>query len=220
MSDVAGGVPPWRCALHKLPKLEDARLEIVSVVCLWVFLREKSQKSKASNTSRSPEPLYSATKYSNAEETAGLPASCHPRQNRSGGTSGTARRGQLTRPSGAAEREKSSCEVWHRADIGWPPPPRDPEKRKLFDEVRADYYRQKEHDRKLGRSGRIYSEHKYHKFMKLKMAELANNGVSGAERMRMAATTWSNHALVYGHARMPSWEQWVTGLTCPCVRMS
>ena len=75
-------------------------------------------------------------------------------------------------------------------------PPRDPKKRKLFDEVRADYYRQKEHDRKLGRSGRIYSEHKYHKFMKLKMAELANNGVSGAERMRMAAAAWSNHALV------------------------
>ena len=70
-------------------------------------------------------------------------------------------------------------------------PPKDPERRKLFDDVRFEYYRQKAQDRKMGRSGRIYSEHKYHKFMKLKMAELASNGTSGAERMKLAAAAWS-----------------------------
>ena len=61
----------------------------------------------------------------------------------------------------------------------------------MFDDVRFEYYRQKAQDRKMGRSGRIYSEHKYHKFMKLKMAELASNGTSGAERMKLAAAAWS-----------------------------
>ena len=78
-------------------------------------------------------------------------------------------------------------------------PPKDPVKRKLFDDIRMEYYRQKEQDRKMGRSGRIYSENKYHKFMKLKMQELACNGVSGwnkgAERMRRAASPWSEHKL-------------------------
>jgi len=74
-------------------------------------------------------------------------------------------------------------------------PPKDPEKRKLFDDIRMEYYRQKEQDRKMGFSGRIYSENKYHKFMKLKMQELASNGVSGAERMRLAAAAWSEHKL-------------------------
>ena len=47
----------------------------------------------------------------------------------------------------------------------------------------------------MGRSGHIYSEHKYHKFMKHKMQELACNGVSGADRMRLAAAAWSEHKL-------------------------
>ena len=68
-------------------------------------------------------------------------------------------------------------------------------KRKLFDDIRMEYYRQKEQDRKKGSSGRIYSEHKYHKLMKLKMQELACNGVSGADRMRLAAAAWSEHKL-------------------------
>ena len=41
VSDVAGCVPPWCRALRKLSKLEKARLETVSVVCLWLFFREK-----------------------------------------------------------------------------------------------------------------------------------------------------------------------------------
>ena len=47
----------------------------------------------------------------------------------------------------------------------------------------------------MGRSGRIYSEHKYHKSMQLKMQELACNAVSGADRMRLAAAAWSEHKL-------------------------
>ena len=39
-------------------------------------------------------------------------------------------------------------------------PPQDPEKRKAFDLLWTEYYRQKEQDRMHGRSGRIYTEHK------------------------------------------------------------
>ena len=80
-------------------------------------------------------------------------------------------------------------------------PPKDPEKRKLFDDIRMEYYKQKEQDRKMGRSGRIYSENKYHKFMKLKMQELAtaarntSTTLSPPERMRLAAAAWSEHKL-------------------------
>ena len=49
-------------------------------------------------------------------------------------------------------------------------PPKDPKRRQLFDDLRMEYYRQKEQHRKMGRrTGRIYSEHKCRKFMKLKM---------------------------------------------------
>ena len=80
-------------------------------------------------------------------------------------------------------------------------PPKDPVKRKLFDDIRMEYYRQKEQDRKKGSSGRIYSEHKYHKFMKLKMQELAtaarstSTTLSPPESMRLAAAAWSEHEL-------------------------
>ena len=48
--------------------------------------------------------------------------------------------------------------------------PNNPKKRQLFDDLRMEYYRQKEQYRKTSRrTGRIYSENKYHKFMKLEM---------------------------------------------------
>ena len=49
-------------------------------------------------------------------------------------------------------------------------PPKDPKKRQLFDDLRMECYGQKEQYRKTSRrTGRIYSENKYHKFMKLEM---------------------------------------------------
>ena len=79
----------------------------------------------------------------------------------------------------------------------------------MFDDIRHEYYRQKEVERKKGRcSGRIYSEHKYHKLMKLKMQELAGNGVSSAERMRLAAAVWSEHKLGGAAARSALDEAW------------
>ncbi|MDA8583476.1 hypothetical protein N9L68_04565 [bacterium] len=49
-------------------------------------------------------------------------------------------------------------------------PPKGPKRRQLFDDLRMEYYRQKEQYRKAGwRTGCIYSDHKYNQFMKLNM---------------------------------------------------
>ena len=49
-------------------------------------------------------------------------------------------------------------------------PPKDPKKRKLFDDLRMEYYRQQEQYRTTSRgTGLICSENKYHTFMKLEM---------------------------------------------------
>ena len=47
--------------------------------------------------------------------------------------------------------------------------------------------------------------------MKLKMQELACNGVSGAERMRLAAAAWSEHKLGGAAAWSALDEAWSQG---------
>ena len=72
------------------------------------------------------------------------------------------------------------------------PPQKDAEKRRLFFELRETYYKlkQDEHFQRRKKTGAAFTENCYHRFMHSKMKQLAQEGVSGPERMLRAAAEW------------------------------
>ena len=88
-------------------------------------------------------------------------------------------------------------------------PPTNPAKRARFDELKAHYLQahldtKKSEEEvsstktKVSKKPRKFSENqeKYWKSMQVRMVELANAGVAGADRMRIAAADWKANTLV------------------------